>query len=126
VKPILILLLLAVPIMVAGCGGSDARISKLEGRVAKLEAENAQLRKKVERTWASQSQLVLESTGKIDRLDDRTWANDQALYYAARKAQYAVDCGPSYTPGCHVPFGEPGAIYTESGKPRRISATPYP
>jgi len=40
VKAILTLLLLVVGIAATGCGGSDARVSKLERRVAKLEREN--------------------------------------------------------------------------------------
>jgi hypothetical protein len=128
-KAILILLLLGVGVAASGCGGaSDSRVSKLERRVAKLETENADLRKDVERTERGQYLLVLEFTGKIGKLNDRTWANDQALFQRLAMAQYDIQCGPNPqgppgAGGCHVALGTPGAVYT-TDTPRRIFVTP--
>jgi hypothetical protein len=145
-------ILLAVGVIASGCGGSDSRVSKLEGRVAKLEAENVRLKKEVgssslvsklegrvakleaenvrlknevEKGIRAQLQFVLEYTGKLGKLDRRTRANDEALYRGVSAAQYDIYCGPNPQPGCHVPLGLPGSVYT-SGEPGRIFATPYP
>jgi hypothetical protein len=111
----------------AGCGGSDSeRVAKLERRVAKLEAENDALEKKIDRVFEGQLQFVLESTGRIGNVDRRTRANDEALYRGVAAAQHNIYCGPNPQPGCHVPLGLPGSVYTETGKPGRIFATPFP
>jgi hypothetical protein len=125
-KPTLILILLGVGIAAAGCGGSDARVSKLERRVAKLEVENADLREKVDAALRSRRGRVLGLSRRIAQIERRTRANEQALYTGVAAAQYNIACAPSYEPGCHAPLGSPGAVYTEEGKPGRIFATPFP
>lgn len=121
---------------VSGCN-SGSETSKLEKRVAKLEAENATLKREV---YGPNKGLNLESLRsrmkfveseqitlltRILNLDKRTWANDQALWTGVSKAQYDIQCGPNADPSCHLPMRFPGVVYT-SGTPRRLFVTPWP
>jgi len=122
----------ALAFTVAGCSDS----SKLEKRVANLEAQNAALKRDV---YGKRSFLdpaikprVLRLERRVDGLgldlvilDRRTWANDKALWTGVAKAQFDVQCGPTPDPNCHVAAGFPGAVYT-AGKPRRLFVTPWP
>jgi hypothetical protein len=101
---------------VTGCGDSDAtdaRIAKLERRVANVERQNAALRAAL----ASHQRTFRATLAGI-------YANDEALYTGVAMAQDGVVCNRS--PACHVPPGEPGSVYKEDGKPHRIFATPFP
>jgi hypothetical protein len=128
-----LLLLLVVGVVVNGCGGSD---SKLERRVSKLEAENAALRGDLYGGHGYGNQGIkaraLRAEWRVNQLarevailDQRTWANDKALWTGVTKAQYDVQCGPHPDPNCHVAAGFPGTVYT-SGTPRRLFVTPWP
>jgi outer membrane murein-binding lipoprotein Lpp len=126
-KTAIILAILTLPFILLGCGSdsvSEARVAKLEQRVATLESANEKLRQDVDDLDASKLALRLN----FKALDNRTWANDQALYTGLGKAQYDIQCGPNPqgppgAGGCHVPLGLPGAVYTND-TPRRIFATP--
>jgi hypothetical protein len=101
---------------VTGCGDSgatDARIAKLERRVSNVERQNAALRAAL----TSERRTFRATLAGI-------YANDEALYTGVAMAQDGVVCNRS--PACHVPLGEPGAVYTEDGKPHQIFATPFP
>jgi hypothetical protein len=125
---------------VTGCdSGSDT--SKLEKRVAKLEAENAALRREI---YGPNKGLKLESLRsrlkfvegeqidlltRILNLDKRTWANDQALWTGVGKAQYDINCGigDDINPDSTCVYGSvfPGAV-SASLESRRLRVSPWP
>jgi uncharacterized coiled-coil protein SlyX len=107
-------------------GASDARITKLEHRVANVERQNAELEHRVANV--ERQNAVLRATLTSERRTFRgtlagIYANDDALYTGVAMTQHAAVCS---TPECHVPLGMPGAVYKEDGKPHRIFATPFP
>jgi hypothetical protein len=113
-------LAMLVLVLLVGCGGSGVpaeRVAKLQGRISKLEMQNAELRHSLAATTAT-------VRSRLKAIDRRTQANDDALYEGVAMAQDGVIC--SFRPGCHVPLGSPGAVYTDVGKPGRIFATPFP
>lgn len=121
---------LALVLMLGGCGeNSDKRMTKLEHRVANLEAANRDLEganRDLSNKLAAQT-LALRSG--LKKLDNRSWMNESALLTGLSEAQYRIACGfnpqgPPGAGGCHVALGEPGAVYTDTTKPRRIFVTP--
>ena len=86
-----------------------------------VEASNKDLSLKLE----AASRALRDS---LKKLDDRTWANDDALYTGLAIAQYDIQCGPN----------PPGATWRRrlsrparrarcrlQGTPRRVESSPH-
>ena len=111
----------ALAFIVSGCSDS----SKLEGRVAKLESENAALRSEQREMRDYLDAMRIALAVRIKGLDQRTWMNDRALMIGVASAQYDIQCGPNPDPNCHLAAGFPGTVSFDA-KRRRLSVTPWP
>lgn len=113
-RPFAALIVVTLLLVVAACGGSSEHSQNLEGRIAKLEAQNAALQR--ERVAAAAKIAALSRDLRTLR------ENQDALYTGLLMTQEGVLCG--FKESCHVPLGSPGRVFRDdSGK---IVAVPYP